>query len=113
MSRTVLVTGGAGFIGSHVAEALVASGHRVLIVDDEATIVRLFKMLLEFDLPGKQIDTACNGAEAIENPIVGKRPIDHEPSRWGAKRNRSPHPAKLKTRPGPQPAIARARHRAP
>lgn len=39
---------------------------RVLIVDDEATIVRLFKMLLEFDLPGKQIDTACNGAEAIE-----------------------------------------------
>ena len=28
------VTGGAGFIGSHVAEALVARGHRVLIVDD-------------------------------------------------------------------------------
>jgi UDP-glucose 4-epimerase len=34
MSRTVCVTGGAGFIGSHVAEALVARGHRVLIVDD-------------------------------------------------------------------------------
>jgi UDP-glucose 4-epimerase len=33
-SRTVCVTGGAGFIGSHVAEALVARGHRVLIVDD-------------------------------------------------------------------------------
>ncbi len=32
--RTVCVTGGAGFIGSHVAEALLASGHRVLIVDD-------------------------------------------------------------------------------
>ncbi len=31
---TVLVTGGAGFIGSHVAEALVAASHRVLIVDD-------------------------------------------------------------------------------
>jgi len=30
----VCVTGGAGFIGSHVAEALVARGHRVLIVDD-------------------------------------------------------------------------------
>jgi UDP-glucose 4-epimerase len=30
----VLVTGGAGFIGSHVAEAAVEAGHEVLIVDD-------------------------------------------------------------------------------
>ncbi len=31
---TVCVTGGAGFIGSHVAEAFLAEGRRVLIVDD-------------------------------------------------------------------------------
>src|SRR5689334_11487450 len=30
----VLVTGGAGFIGSHVAEALLNAGHRVIIVDN-------------------------------------------------------------------------------
>ena len=33
-SRKVLVTGGAGFIASHVAEAYLARGHRVFIVDD-------------------------------------------------------------------------------
>jgi UDP-glucose 4-epimerase len=29
-----LVTGGAGFIGSHIADALIARGHEVVIIDD-------------------------------------------------------------------------------
>jgi UDP-glucose 4-epimerase len=33
----ILVTGGAGFIGSHVAEAAVEAGHDVLVVDDLST----------------------------------------------------------------------------
>jgi UDP-glucose 4-epimerase len=37
MGEKYLITGGAGFIGSHLAEALVARGHEVWIVDDLST----------------------------------------------------------------------------
>lgn len=33
----VLVTGGAGFIGSHVADAMIAAGHSVAVLDDLST----------------------------------------------------------------------------
>jgi len=33
----ILVTGGAGFIGSHVVDAYVAAGHDVIVVDDLST----------------------------------------------------------------------------
>ena len=34
---TYLITGGCGFIGSHLADALIAAGHRVRILDDLST----------------------------------------------------------------------------
>ena len=35
--RRSLVTGGAGFIGSHLAERLIADGHEVVVIDNFAT----------------------------------------------------------------------------
>ncbi|MGI9492086.1 MAG: NAD-dependent epimerase/dehydratase family protein, partial [Geminicoccaceae bacterium] len=36
-SAKVLVTGGAGYIGSHVVKALVGAGHEVLVLDNLST----------------------------------------------------------------------------
>lgn len=33
----ILITGGAGFIGSHLAEALLAAGHNIQVIDDLST----------------------------------------------------------------------------
>ncbi len=37
VSRRILVTGGAGFIGSHLCERLVGEGHEVLCIDNYFT----------------------------------------------------------------------------
>jgi dTDP-glucose 4,6-dehydratase len=35
--RTILITGGAGFIGSHLAERLIADGNKVIVLDNLVT----------------------------------------------------------------------------
>ncbi|MGD0462580.1 MAG: GDP-mannose 4,6-dehydratase [Tepidisphaeraceae bacterium] len=54
MAKRFLVTGGAGFIGSHLAELLVARGNAVTILDDLST-GRLENLSELRDRPGVQI----------------------------------------------------------
>ena len=55
MSLHTLVTGGAGFIGSHLVERLLADGHRVTVVDNFAT-GRLENLAGFRDHPGLAIE---------------------------------------------------------
>ena len=47
-TKTILITGGAGFIGSHLCESLIAAGHKVICLDNlfsgsRANVAHLFK----------------------------------------------------------------------
>ena len=59
--RKILVTGGAGFIGSHVAEALVNRGHDVVVLDD---------------LSGGFVDNLVAGTRFVEGSIVDDNLVD-------------------------------------
>ncbi len=67
MKKTVLVTGGAGYIGSHTAVELVEAGYGVVIADDlsnsERGAVDGVRRITGVEVPFEQID--CNDAGAL------------------------------------------------
>ena len=64
-----LITGGAGFIGSHLAEALALQGHQVTVIDDLST-GRLENVAHLTKTPGFRcvIDSVTN--ESVLLPLV-------------------------------------------
>ena len=50
----------------HPPKPLPVDRKRILLVDDEKSILELFRRLLAFRLPNCRIAVAVNGAEAIE-----------------------------------------------
>ena len=89
---TTLITGGAGFIGSHVAEALISTGEDVLVLDDLSTgrlhnLVHLDQRALRFvegsivdeDLVERlvaQVDTVYHLAAAVGVFTIQSRTLD-------------------------------------
>jgi UDP-glucose 4-epimerase len=90
-TRTFLVTGGAGFIGSHIAEALVARGDRVRVLDNLSTghvaNMATFRDRIEFIqtdvLSASSVAQAVRGVDCIIHhaalasvPLSVERPLD-------------------------------------
>ena len=89
MSHSILVTGGAGYIGSHVTRQLAEHGHRVTVLDDLSTGFAKAvlgaelvigdtgdRVLVESLLRERDIDSVMHFAaktivpESVENPLL-------------------------------------------
>jgi nucleoside-diphosphate-sugar epimerase len=72
----VLVTGGAGFIGSHLVEGLLRAGHSVRVLDDFATGRRenLRRLAGEFEL----IEGSILDPDTLRRVLVGVEVVYHE-----------------------------------
>lgn len=74
--RTFLVTGGAGFIGSHIAEALVRRGDRVRVLDNLVTGHRSNLQHLGSDVEFVEGDITC--ADTVAAAVKGVDCVFHE-----------------------------------
>jgi UDP-N-acetylglucosamine/UDP-N-acetylgalactosamine 4-epimerase len=74
-ARSWLVTGGAGFIGSHLVERLVALGQRVRVLDNLATGHR--ENLAPFEDKLELVVADCNDEDAMRHACAGVDVVLH------------------------------------
>jgi UDP-glucose 4-epimerase len=72
----VLVTGGAGFIGSHLVEALVKDGHRIRVLDDFSSGHRRNLQAVEDDV--EVLEGDCADIETARRAVQGIEAVFHE-----------------------------------
>ena len=75
--KTILVTGGAGFLGSHLCERLMADGHNVICVDNFLTgrrqnVEQLDRpSALRADAPRRDASALCRGRRDLQSRLPG------------------------------------------
>src|SRR6476469_4748070 len=72
----VLVTGGGGFIGSHLAAHLASVGHEVRIIDNFATGRRSNVVALPADVD--LVEGDIQSYERVHNAVVGCEVVFHQ-----------------------------------
>lgn len=76
LSGIALVTGGAGFIGSHLAAALAASGARVRVIDNLSTGYR--ENLTEIDGDIDFVNASITDAQSLKRALEDVELVFHE-----------------------------------
>jgi UDP-glucose 4-epimerase len=76
LSGIALVTGGAGFIGSHIARALIDSGARVRVIDDLST--GYVENLNEIGASADFVDASINDRDALKLALEDVELVFHE-----------------------------------
>lgn len=88
---TVLVTGGAGYIGAHIVRQLLKKGHQVIVVDNFVTGKREFvpkeatlvegsigdRDVLDLAFSGRGVDVVMHLAASIEAPESCREPFSY------------------------------------
>src|SRR2546426_7637263 len=100
MTDKVLVTGGAGFVGSHVADAYLEAGWEVTVLDDLSTgrreMVPTAARFVQADVrsPEARQLLATGGVTPLHHhpaPTGGRRPLARPGLGGSPNRSRGPH----------------------